>query len=119
MNRETTANEQVEALVLVLQGRVDGVTSAELENKVVSLLNAGHSRLVLDLARVDYVSSAGLRVFLMAAKRLKGHGRIVFAGLQEPVRQVFNLTGMAFRVDLFPTLQEAIDHALAAPVGAA
>ena len=66
------AEERVGAtLVIAPAGRVDSVSSGELERHVVARLDAGERQLVIDLAGVAYISSAGLRVLLLAAKRLK------------------------------------------------
>lgn len=81
-------------LVVAPSGRLDSVTSGELERVVVARLDLGERRLVLDLAGVEYVSSAGLRVLLMAAKRLKEPpAALVLCGLGPPVRTVLGLAG--------------------------
>jgi stage II sporulation protein AA (anti-sigma F factor antagonist) len=87
--------ERVErALVVAPVGRLDSVSSGELERKIVERIDSGDRRLVLDLAGIDYVSSAGLRVLLMAAKRLKEPpAALVLCGLGPAVRSVLELAG--------------------------
>jgi anti-anti-sigma factor len=81
-------------LVLAPQGRVDSVTSGELEQRLLAPALAAERRLVVDLAGVDYVSSAGLRVFLKLARKVKdAAGELMLCALGEPVRQVFDLAG--------------------------
>lgn len=89
------AEEKVgEALVIAPTGRVDSVSSAELERLVVSRIDGGERRLVIDLAGVEYVSSAGLRVLLMAAKRLREPpAALVLCGMGPSVRTVLELAG--------------------------
>jgi len=82
------------ALVIAPLGRLDSVSSGELERFVVTRIDAGQRRLVLDLAGVEYVSSAGLRVLLMAAKRLKEPpAALVLCGLGPAVKGVLELAG--------------------------
>ncbi len=82
------------ALVIAPEGRVDSVSSSELEKLVVSRIDAGEKRLVLDLSGVEYISSAGLRVLLMAAKRLKEPpAGLVLCGMGPSVRTVLELAG--------------------------
>jgi stage II sporulation protein AA (anti-sigma F factor antagonist) len=87
--------ERVErALVVAPVGRLDSVSSGELERKIVERIDSGDRRLVLDLAGIAYVSSAGLRVLLMAAKRLKEPpAALVLCGLGPAVRSVLELAG--------------------------
>lgn len=83
-----------EVTVLRPLGPIDSTSSAEFEQAVMAVAGLAGSRLVIDLGRVDYVSSAGLRVFLMAAKATKaGGGRFVICGMAEVVRKVFQLSG--------------------------
>jgi stage II sporulation protein AA (anti-sigma F factor antagonist) len=82
------------ALVIAPEGRVDSASSGELERLVVSRIDAGEKRLVLDLSGVEYISSAGLRVLLMAAKRLKEPpAGLVLCGMGPSVRTVLELAG--------------------------
>ena len=64
---------------------------------------------VIDLAGVDYVSSAGLRVILLAGKRLKaGGGRLALAGLRDNVREVFEMSGFLTLFPVLPTVDAAL-----------
>ena len=90
---EITEERIANALVLHASGRLDGKPS----------------RLVLDFAGVEYVSSAGLRAILVAAKRGKGVGcGLAVCGLREHIREVFDLSGFANVVAIHPTVQEAL-----------
>ena len=77
---------------VVLEGRLDTITSPELEK---ALVLDGVERLVVDLAGVEYVSSAGLRVFLSAHKRMSKAGGLRLEGLRPVVREVFDITGFS------------------------
>ncbi len=90
------------ATVLALAGRLDGLTSPILEKKVDALLAAGTRQLVYDCAQLVYASSAGLRVFLSSAKKLKSAGgQAAFAALTPAVHEVFELSGFTgvFKVE--------------------
>lgn len=79
---------------LSLSGRLDSTTRAQFEPQATELASQDGVFLVLDCANLDYVASAGLRVFLMAAKRVQQHGgRMVVSGLQPSVREVFEISG--------------------------
>ena len=94
-------------LVLAASGRFDSVTSADLEQRL--LVVAGERQLVLDLAGVEYVSSAGLRVFLKLARRVKdAGGELLLCAMKEPVRQVFDLAGFLPLFAIEPTRELAL-----------
>jgi anti-anti-sigma factor len=81
-------------LVISPSGRIDSTTSDALEQVLTQAFEAGDRRLVVDFDRVSSISSAGLRVLLVAAKRLRAErGVLVLCALGEPVRQVFDLAG--------------------------
>lgn len=90
-------------------GRIDTTTSPSLEEVTRSLVDGGTRDMLVDLSGTEYISSAGLRVFLVLAKRLRDlRGRLVLAGLDQPVRQVFQLAGF---LPLF-TIDGTVDAAL-------
>ena len=78
-------------LTLVPVGRVDTITAPELEAAVVL---DGVEELVFDLAQVDYISSAGLRVLLSAQKKMAGKSMKI-ANSKPAVKEVFDITGFS------------------------
>lgn len=83
-----------DVLVLALKGRLDSVNAAAVEASITEQIRQGASRLALDFSDVGYVSSAGLRVVLVIAKRLKEiGGRLVLIGLTPSVHEVFAISG--------------------------
>jgi anti-anti-sigma factor len=95
--------------VIAPRGRIDTITSGPLEDAVRGALDGGAREIVVDFAAVDYISSAGLRVCLVLAKRMRDlGGRVVLCGMGHPVRQVFQLAGF---LPLF-TVAPARDAAL-------
>ena len=88
--------------VIAPSGRIDTTTSAAVEAAVRHAVDGGARDLVIDFGDVEYISSAGLRVFLVLAKRMRDlQGRLVLCSMPEPVRQVFRLAGFMplFRVE--------------------
>lgn len=98
-----------EAVTLALAGRLDGTTASAFETRVLTHIEAGDTNLVLDLADLAYISSVGLRVFLIAAKRVKPvDGRIVLCSLQPSIKQVFDIAGFAGMFTFAATRDEAL-----------
>ena len=77
-----------------LSGRLDAMTGPALDQSIESAVNGGSLRLVFDMRGVTYVSSAGLRSILVAAKRAAAaKGGIAIFGLQPAINEVFEITG--------------------------
>lgn len=87
-------HKDAEKLVVVLEGRIDTVTAPEVEAKIGSIL-AGVTDLVLDMTKVEYVSSAGLRVILKIQKVMFTQGKMQLIGVNESVMEVFEITGFS------------------------
>lgn len=94
--------------LLVLEGRLDTDTSADLELALQDLLQAGERQFVVDLSGVGYVSSAGLRVLLMLGKAVDGNGSLRLAALNATVRQVFDVAGFTQLFAIFPDRASAL-----------
>ena len=88
--------EHREGNIVIIEpnGRLDTNTSDEFEAKLVTLLDMEDLRLVIDLIHVDYISSAGLRVLLMLAKKLKSmNNSIILCSMNEHIKEVFDIAG--------------------------
>jgi anti-anti-sigma factor len=101
--------------VVAPAGRIDSTSSVELERAIGAAWEGGTRRLVVDFARVSYISSAGLRVMLMTAKRTAGgKGALALCAMNDAVRQVFDLAGF---LPLF-AVEDTRDLAVAKVAGA-
>ena len=81
-------------LEIALEGRLDTMTAPELEAEMNKSLS-GANTLTLDFGKLDYISSAGLRVLLSAHKAMLGKGGMTVTNVNEVVQEVFDVTGFA------------------------
>jgi stage II sporulation protein AA (anti-sigma F factor antagonist) len=80
--------------ILRVRGRVDSATAQALGDSLVGSLTPPGARLIADMSGVDYLSSAGLRVLLLAMQQAqKANGRFVLHGLNSRVAEVFEISG--------------------------
>lgn len=97
-----------EALVVRPAGRLDSSSSPAFEKDLIGRIEAGSTDIIVDFAEVDYISSAGLRVLLMAAKRVKAaNGQIALCCLKEHCREVFEISGFLSIFRLFASIEAA------------
>ena len=81
---EITERRTADIVTLSLSGKLDGTTAKAFEEKILGQIESGDRRFIIDLEQLDYVSSAGLRVFAVAGKRLDGtNGKIVLCGFKK------------------------------------
>ena len=91
---EITSKIDGDLSVMQLVGRIDAATTASLDHAVTAAIGGGIRHLILDMGQVGYVSSAGLRSILLAAKNSKAAGGgVAVCGLQPSVAEVFNVSG--------------------------
>jgi anti-sigma B factor antagonist len=102
--------KQVEGITVVeLDGRIDGRTAPQVEAEIAPLIEP-ECRIVLDMTRVDYLSSAGLRTLIMAQREVSGGGgQLALAGLVARVRDTMSITGFL----PFFTTHASVEMALA------
>ncbi len=81
-------------LCVSLEGRLDTTTSPELEQELKNSLD-GITSLIVDIAALDYISSAGLRVLLSAQKTMNKQGSMVVKNVSEEIMEVFEVTGFS------------------------
>jgi anti-anti-sigma factor len=95
-------------LIVRVAGALDTNTSGQLESTLTQHLDRGALRIILELTEMDYVSSVGLRVFLASLKRLRAsEGRLVLSGLNEEVREIFEMAGFSSLFEISSSLNEA------------
>ena len=87
--------------VVEIKGRIDGNTAKAFADRLTGLIKAGHTRLVVDLKQIIYISSAGFRALLIAGQLAKGiNGTVVLCSLSADVRKLFEIGAFT---DLFAT----------------
>ena len=82
------------ALGIALEGRLDTMTAPELEAELSKSMSSADS-LTLDFSKLDYISSAGLRVLLTAHKTMAAKNGLKITNVNEVVQEVFEVTGFA------------------------
>jgi anti-sigma B factor antagonist len=101
-----------DVIVLMPQGRIDHANSEAFRTSIAPFVEkcaANGQKLVLDLAGVDYVSSAGLRCFMLAEKQAKAQGgTIVVAAMQPVVKEIFDISRFTLVFATFATVREAL-----------
>ena len=87
-------NKEGENLTVSVEGRLDTTTSPELEASLKESLD-GVTALILDFAKLEYISSAGLRVILSAQKIMNRQGKMTVKNVNETVAEIFEVTGFS------------------------
>ncbi len=109
---QTTHRALGDVVVLTPTGRIDYLVAADFERALLPLLepDSGSQRgLVIDFAGVDYISSVGLRVLMIATRALRSRGaRIAAAALQPALREIFSVSRFDRVVEIFPTVHAAL-----------
>ena len=99
------------AYVVTLTGELNGKTYPVLENKLDQLLEERPTVIVLDMAEVNYLSSAGIRVILKTKKMLAAcNGKLVFMNLQPQIKKVFEIINALPSMRVFKDLNEMDDY---------
>lgn len=87
-------NKSGSTLTIALEGRLDTTTAPDLEKEIKTSLD-GVTELVMDFSKLDYISSAGLRVLLSAHKAMSKQGAMKVVNVNEMVMEVFEVTGFS------------------------
>ena len=116
------ARRYANAVVLQVGGRLDQDTCEAFRGELMANVETAvrdKAAMVLDLSGVDYVSSAGLRCFVIASRRMKAEkGRIVVADLQPMVAEIFEISHFNALMDVHRTVPDALE-AISAEAAAA
>ena len=95
-------------VIISIEGSIDSKTAGDLQSKIMEKVSETNN-VLLDLTKVDYVSSAGLRVLLMIYRQIKSkNGKVILVGVSEEIRDVMSMTGF---INFFE-IADNIDNAL-------
>lgn len=101
--------EEKDKTIIRIEGRLDAASAPILENKLSEIIDGGKKLMVLDFAKVDYLSSAGMRLLLSTTKKLKAEGgKLHFCSISEEVMEIIKMAGFERILSIFPTEQEAL-----------
>ena len=100
-----------DATVASISQRLDANTAVEVQKKLFLLLDEGKHNLILDLADVDYLSSAGMRTLLLVSKRAKElSASICLINVSPQLIEILEMTGFLPLIQVYKDLDSALDH---------
>ena len=106
---EISQKEENGIVFLAFKGRLDGTSAPEAEQMVKDILENENTRLLFDLELLEYLSSAGLRVILGAAKEMKRRdGKFVLCALNAYVKEVFEVSGFGAIIPIAESVEAGI-----------
>jgi anti-anti-sigma factor len=107
---EINKKEENGIVSIAIKGRLDADSSLEAEKVVKEALEGETSRLLFNLGELEYLSSAGLRVLLTAAKEMRRRdGKIVLCDLNEFVKEIFEVSGFQSLIPIADSVESGIE----------
>ena len=98
-------------VVLKINGRVDTLHASQLESEVNKLFDNGENQVILNCKEMNYISSSGLRVFLVAQKRaIASQGKLVLCNMQASIQEIFRISGFSNLFKIVDTQKEALEN---------
>lgn len=95
--------------ILNIDGRIDTSNFSVLEAKIDQLISSGAKNIIFNCAGMNYISSSGLRVFLVTQKKtIQMQGRLYLCNMQPAIKEIFFISGFNSIFSIFDTLEEAL-----------
>lgn len=93
--------EKIEDIhIFSLEGNLDSNTSGDLEKRLIPAIDSNNTKFILDFSQLHYISSAGLRVLLSAAKKINQlRGKLILCSVKKEIKEVFEVAGL---MPIFP-----------------
>ncbi len=108
---EITETKTPPLITLELKGRMDAITSDQLDGTISILIDQKESQFVIDFSQLEYISSSGLRVLLIAAKKLKNaDGQLVLCSLNDQIKTIFDISGFSSIFSIVQSRKEALNR---------
>lgn len=95
--------------IISVEGRIDTITAGDFESQVLPYTQDGNSALIIDCSNLGYISSSGLRIFLILQKRVSANGgRLMLCSMQPGIREIFDISGFSNIFSIFHDLDQAL-----------
>lgn len=105
----TVNNAAADIKTMVFEGNLETNTAAQAEQEINSLIKSGTKNILINFEKLNYISSAGLRVLLSTSKQLKSkQGMLCICCLNETVAEIFEMSGFSTIFNVYDTEAEAL-----------
>ena len=95
--------------IVSVEGRIDSSNASEFEKPMMEVIETGCVKIILDCSGLNYISSSGLRVFLIVLKKMVAiKGQFSICSLQPGIKEIFDIAGFTSIFSIFPDKQGAI-----------
>ena len=97
------------AKIVMLEGKLDVNLSVSLESELDALIDSGSNNLILEISKVEYLSSSGIRVFINMMRKVKDkNGRLVLASIPASIKKILKTVDLEDLFEVFDTVDEAL-----------
>jgi len=98
-----------EYTIVSVEGRIDSTNATEFEKPMMEVIEGGCTRIILDCSGLNYISSSGLRIFLIVLKKMiAAKGQFSLCNLQPGIKEIFDIAGFSSIFSIFPDIQAAL-----------
>lgn len=112
MSLNISSEDQSGVKILHIEGRLDATSSPALDEQLSSLISSGTTKLIVDFSKVEYLSSAGMRLMLSNTKKASGQsGKLIFASINDDVMEIIRMAGFEKILSISSSVEDAI-HSL-------
>jgi anti-anti-sigma factor len=96
--------------IIRINGRVDTTNYNEFEKTIMEIIDNGENNIIIDCSDLNYISSSGLRVFLMAQKKLMAtKGKLHLCNMQAAIKEIFDISGFSTIFKIFDSEKDALE----------
>ena len=107
MNVEVASSKDY--TIVSVEGRIDSTNASEFEKPMMEVIEGGCTKIILDCSGLNYISSSGLRIFLIVLKKMIAvKGQFSLCNLQPGIKEIFDISGFSSIFSVFPDKEAAL-----------
>jgi anti-anti-sigma factor len=111
MDMEIIREDKDDITLCKIDGKFDAIAAPEAEKVISKIISDGAKKIIMNMEKVGYISSSGLRALLVAAKDIKAQkGKIIICSMTESVNKVFEISGFSTIFETYDTEMDAMKH---------